>query len=383
VAIVERFTRPVLPVDSSLRIDTTSWPHDIVPLPALDRVTRAAAAVGRLTVTDHTHPWVGTAFLAGPRLALTAAFAVEPVAVGAGRDVRYRDHRRLGIEFIAGAEIAVERIAFLHPYFRIALLELAADPAGPEPLVLAATIPEDLAGKEVALISGAAQVSAHDPDVARIYGANLDQRYFVQPGRAHQIGGFPDVSFDQAPGLLHDCSSLPGSGGAPLVDLAGGDVLGLHTSGRPGVTNYAEILWEFARDPVVWEYPLQFRPDPRPSWLGAWGAPSVPATPQVPPVRAGDRSWTVDVVPIVFSAPEFTDLLRCLYEVISDTEVAMNLALDAGVTRGTVDERGSAEQVWRRILEKAGAKGVLRRLVERIAFDPEYAGVRDTLTRVL
>jgi hypothetical protein len=61
----------------------------------------------------------------------------------------------------------------------------------------------------------------------------------------------------------------------------------------------------------------------------------------------------------------------------------MNLALDAGVTRGTVDERGSAEQVWRRILEKAGAKGVLRRLVERIAFDPEYAGVRDTLTRVL
>ena len=68
---------------------------------------------------------------------------------------------------------------------------------------------------------------------------------------------------------------------------------------------------------------------------------------------------------------------------ITDTEVALNLALDAGVSRGTVDERGSAEQVWRRILERASAKGVLRTLIENIAADPEYAALAETLKRVL
>lgn len=392
MAIVDRFQRPAMPIDSSLNIDLTTWPSlPDTPRPRLDRVRRAAGAVGRLRVTgaDRTTSrleltWLGTAFLAGPGLALTASYAVGQVVRGAGHDVQYRDDRRLSIEFIPGGKVDVVGIAFLHPYFRIALLELAPNAVEPEPLVLAATSPENLGGKEVAMISCASRdPRSNAADVERIYGQHLEQRFFVQTGQVHQIGTIGSLATNQAPGLLHDCSSLGGSGGAPLIDLSSGDVLGMHTAGLEGVSNYAEILWEFARDPVVWDYPLRFRPDPRPSWRSAWGTPSVPKTPQIQSPATRDRAWYVDVVPIDFAAPEFRDLLRSLYGTITETETAMNMALEAGVTRGTVDERGSAEQVWRRILERASAKGALRTLVENIAADPEYAGLKETMARVL
>ncbi|HVH24438.1 MAG TPA: trypsin-like peptidase domain-containing protein [Pseudonocardia sp.] len=390
MAIVDRLFRPALPIDSSLSIDLSAWPNQLTSgPPPLERVSRAAAAVGRLKVTGHAPSaasppsWVGTAFLAGPRLALAASYAVGTVAHGAGRDVHYRDDRRLSVEFIPGGEVPVEGIAFVHPYFRIALLELAPNSVEPDALVLAAASPEDLGGREVAVISCAARDPRNDAaDIDRIFGRDIDQRFFVQPGQVRQIGTLSSDS-GQAQGLLHDCSSLAGSGGAPLIDLSSGDVLGLHTSGTYGVMNFAEILWEFARDPVVWDYPLRFRPDPRPPWRSAWGTPSLPQPVQIPRPVAQNRAWWVDVLPIDFTAPEFKDLLRTLRGVITDTEVALNLALDAGVSRGTVDERGSAEQVWRRILERASAKGVLRTLIENIAADPEYAALAETLKRVL
>jgi hypothetical protein len=87
--------------------------------------------------------------------------------------------------------------------------------------------------------------------------------------------------------------------------------------------------------------------------------------------------------PLDFANPTVQLLLRTLFTTFSSTEVAMNLALDAGVLRGTVDDQGSAEVVWRRILDKACTKGVLGTLVQKVHDDPENQGIAPILAPML
>ena len=53
------------------------------------------------------------------------------------------------------------------------------------------------------------------------------------------------------PTIYHDCSTLHGSSGSPLIDLASGEVWAIHYYGRDGVANYAEPMWAVMRDEQV------------------------------------------------------------------------------------------------------------------------------------
>jgi Trypsin-like peptidase domain len=382
VAIIRRFERPAIAVGSDLKVDWSQWPDGEIALPPPERVERAVAGVARLLVHGDPHlTWVGSCFLAGPGLVLAASFAVSMVTEGAGTNVSLKDDRLLSLQFADGRTKDVGRVLFLHPYFRVALLELADGDDLPDPLSVASTSPENLGGKDVAVISCAAKDARNDAaDLERIFGDDPERSFYVQPGKVLQVGSFID---GEAPGLLHDCSCVGGSGGGPLVDLASGHVLGLHTSGREGAQNYAEPLWELARDPVVWRFDIGFRPTAKPAWLDSWDSPAVPQSP-VPAAGQAPGTWTVnEMPPIDFANPTVKTLLRTLYSNISDVTTAMNLALDAGVSRGTVDETGTAEQVWRRILVKASTKAVLGTLIRSVHDDPEYAGIKPILAQVL
>jgi endonuclease G, mitochondrial len=383
VAIISRFERPALRVAADLSIDWSQWPEGVsITEPPHERVARTVAAVGRLNVRgEPATASLGTCFLAGPGLVLVASFSVSFVAEGAGTSVTLHDGKQVWVQFADGRAKDVARVLFVHPYFRVALLELADDADLPDPLSIASTIPENLGGRDVAVVSCAGADPRNDAeDVKRIFGEDLDKSLFVQPGKVLGLG---TISGGEAPGLLHDCSTLGGSSGGALIELASGDVLGLHTSGRTGTNNYAEPLWELARDPVVWDYAIAFRPAAKPTWLDAWGAPVVPQVPQPAPA-AQQGTWTVKAFPpLDFANPTVQLLLRTLFMTFDSIEVAMNLALDSGVTRGTVDDRGPAEEVWRRILDKACDKGVLGTLVQRVHDDPEHQGIAPILAPML
>ncbi|GAB3785222.1 trypsin-like peptidase domain-containing protein [Nocardioides ungokensis] len=383
MAIIRNIGRPALRVAPGLSVDWSHWPETVeITEPPHNRVARTVAAVGRLMAKGNAPmPWVGSCFLAGPGLVLAASFAVSSVTEGAGTSVAFQAGKQLSVQFADGSAKDVARVLFLHPFFRVALLELADGDGLPEPLSIASTSPENLGGRDVAVVSCAGTDSRNAPDVvAKIFGEGLDEFFFVQPGKVLGLGTF---SGGGAPGLLHDCSTVGGSSGGPLIELASGDVLGLHTSGLAGANNYAEPLWELARDPVVWDFDIFFRPAARPPWLDAWGTPVVPDVPQPSPGPAAG-TWTVkQLPPLDFSNATVQLLLRTLFTAFSSTEVAMSIALDAGVTRGTVDDQGSAEVVWRRILDKASTKGVLGTLVQRVHDDPENRGIAPILAPML
>ncbi|WP_374776606.1 hypothetical protein OG756_31450 [Streptomyces sp. NBC_01310] len=50
--------------------------------------------------------------------------------------------------------------------------------------------------------------------------------------------------------MTHDCSTLGGKGGSPVIDLADHRVLGLHVGGRFGSANVAVPLFELTEDPL-------------------------------------------------------------------------------------------------------------------------------------
>jgi hypothetical protein len=334
------------------------------------RVDTAIRAVGRMLNGSSATGWNGTAFVVGDRLALTASFVTQDFAVGSGRHVTIRDGRTPGIDFSDGlgadpgtATAAVTAVRFIHPYFHVALLELDRMPAGVTTLELAARLPANLSGRPVVLIA-----------------CGIPGTLFVQPGLAHQMRELPDDS--RLPVLAHDCASGGGSAGGPVIDLGTGYVIGLHTAGIRNEVGFAQPPWELARDPVLWDEALAFQPDPRPPWLGRWDVAGAGARvrPLLPPPP--DERWTVDRVPIDWSLPEPRALQKLLVDTIND-QIALIEAENVGLPLGRVERAQVPELLWRDLLKAAAIAGLLRRFLENIAAQPQYAGIAPLLRNYL
>ena len=66
----------------------------------------------------------------------------------------------------------------------------------------------------------------------------------LQPGQHDRV-------LDGASALEHDCSTLGGNSGSPLVDLETNLVIGLHFGGTTRWANYAVALWKLVDDPLL------------------------------------------------------------------------------------------------------------------------------------
>ena len=123
----------------------------------------------------------------------------------------------------------------------------------PDPLAVAASAPRDLLGREVYLVG----YPMSDPDrnepeaIQRIFRDVFDVKR-LQPGRT--IGYSTALS-----ALEHDCSTLGGNSGSPLVDLETNLVIGLHFGGTYEVGNYAVPLWMLVDDPLLKAGGIDFR----------------------------------------------------------------------------------------------------------------------------
>jgi S1-C subfamily serine protease len=368
--------RPLLLARSWLENAEGDWKAWLKP--HKPRIDYALRSVGKFFTDIDADRWVGTAFMVGDRLVLTASFGMEDVVEGRGARAKLKGEARAAVDFSDGLQEApgsavamVKAVRFVHPFFNLALLEIESNPRGAAPLSLAAQLPFQLAGRPVVLLSYAASSSGDDVVVSET------GRLYVQPGRALQLGQIPGS--EGVPAVWHDCTTTPGSSGGPLLDLGTGYVLGVHTHGRRREAGFAQAAWEFSRDPFVWRHSIDLKPNPRPGWLSQWKSDLAAHHFQLIEVPAQPSRWNVNDVLIDWTAPEPKDLEKLLVATI-EVGIANQYAEENGMV-GEINVNQAPKLYWRALMKQAAIKGVLRKILEDIARD--HAGLAPNLRRFL
>ncbi|MCI5168371.1 MAG: serine protease [Candidatus Electrothrix sp. GM3_4] len=228
-------------------------------------------AVARVQVLNFPAPYVGTAFLVGKSLAMTTRYvATSFIQETRGQNLKFKKGLhgkelkvKLDFKVELGSEdkieVAVKGVRFIHPWLDIALLELADDPEGIHPCRLAGEPPKELIKRSIAVVGYPTIDALNDiVDTQRIFKGI----YGVKRLMLGLIG--PPSVYDQT--ITHDASTLGGTGGAPVIDLETGKILGIHYSGTSHAINYAVSAWELARDPWVYSHGVERSDNVLPAW---------------------------------------------------------------------------------------------------------------------
>lgn len=237
----------------------------------LDRTYRsdieaALRSVGRVEMTGHpTLPWAGTAWVAAPGIVLTNRHVVQCFATPVRTtetETRWRIKDGMTARIDFGRELDTEPDAArifdipgdaeirVHPVHDLALVPVAGrsrDGAAPLPPPLALA-PDGGGIGEGRKVFVAGHPERNDRAPERLLQYRLFQGIFgvkrLQPGQVMS------VLSDQGT-LLHDCSTLGGNSGSPVVDLETNRVVGLHYAGFHRHANLAVALWQLADDSLL------------------------------------------------------------------------------------------------------------------------------------
>lgn len=152
----------------------------------------------------------------------------------------------------ASSTTTVTRILGHHPAADVALLEIAAEPAGVRHLRLAAESPDGFAARKMYALGYPVRDLTTPPAVLRrIFGAGEAQgTKRCSPGLVMRWNG--DHVFE------HDASTLPGSSGSAVVDFDSDEVVGIHFAGQFERANRAVALWTLADDPLFADHGVTF-----------------------------------------------------------------------------------------------------------------------------
>ncbi|NMO21140.1 trypsin-like peptidase domain-containing protein [Pyxidicoccus fallax] len=144
------------------------------------------------------------------------------------------------------AVLSIQDVIAIHPEHDLALLRLgpARGQAPRTPLRLAATKPDTTAPRAVYTVGYPMKDHTNTPpEVLLRYFENVFGVKRLQPGELLSVD--PDVKQ-----LAHDCSTLGGSSGSPVVDLESNTVIGLHFGGTRE-QNRAVALWQLSDDVLL------------------------------------------------------------------------------------------------------------------------------------
>jgi hypothetical protein len=235
-------------------------------------VERALNSVGRIEIEGHpVLSWIGVGVRVGPDCFLTARHAASLFAKGSGdhdlqMDPALRVFLTTGAQFGQRVEsrVPVKAVRFLHPFFDVALCQL--ETGSPEHLRLASAMPDPLENRRVAVLGFATADPRNEAAVVQEVYGQIGAELYVQPGEIRGLRR-QTLGADSPPAIAHDCSTLGGSAGAPLLDLDTGIVLGIHVAGQYLKENFAVPVWELARDPRVRKHGVQFE---LPPWYSRW-----------------------------------------------------------------------------------------------------------------
>ncbi|XXF77251.1 serine protease [Myxococcaceae bacterium GXIMD 01537] len=196
-------------------------------LPSVGRIERAVDA--------RTREAVGTGFLVGPGLLATSRHVLEDVSAGTGVLERGQALIWFGQEYgTPDAEGPVDIVGVIaeHPVLDLALLavegsrrplELSSEPAAP--------------GEPVAVVGYPTPDGARNPHFAEVAFEGKMGVKRVAPGEVMKVLG---------PSVHHDCSTLGGNSGSPLLSLRTARVVGVHFRGGLATRNTAVAASELA-----------------------------------------------------------------------------------------------------------------------------------------
>jgi endonuclease G len=272
--------RPLLPVEDGVFNPWVGAKDEHLAAEVADAqstIGRVIEATGRIELTDHPElRWAGVGFLVGRGLVVTAGNVSDVICPsGRGGIVRHGPVLRLGTRLGEGAAYPIMACLNRHPVLNFAVLELATVPSE-KSLVMEAgpATPGDPAAAIYAWIPGDTR---NDPGWVEKLGEFDVGQKVVAPGRI--LGHSVDRYHDRGSwSLTHDCSTVGGAGGAPVVSLTTGRVLGCHFAGLFQQENYAAPCSEVALDPRVRALDLNFAgdlPEPDPLAFEAEYADSV------------------------------------------------------------------------------------------------------------
>jgi S1-C subfamily serine protease len=227
-------------------------------------IREVIARSGRIEVTGHPdYIWVGTASLVAPSAIMTNRHVAQEFCSQMGSEWVFRSGMTSRIDFLgerdstASLEFAITSVIGIHEDRDLALLRVEATSSDgrslPDPLAVSARMPADIYGRAVYVI-GYPQSDGRrsEPEsLRRIFGHIYDVKR-LQPGRAVQYS-------TRFSALEHDCSTLGGNSGSPVVDLETHQVIGLHFGGRYGQGNYAVPLWMLSDDPLLAKGRINFQ----------------------------------------------------------------------------------------------------------------------------
>ncbi|WP_395244823.1 DNA/RNA non-specific endonuclease [Agromyces sp. MMS24-K17] len=249
-AIVQRVGRPPMLIENGV-IELVELPEFPVGTDALIRgIEPLVPSVGRVEFLNHTSSWGGTGWVildeGDTRVIATNRHVAKSVAERAddGTGIFLRSPQT-GVLYGAALDFkeevgsnpgdatpfAVTEMVYLADDLSpdVALLRIAGD-ALPSALELADD--EAGAGQVVGLVGYPAYDPRNDAAAQAQYFKDLyDVKRFAPGFVVQALGG--------GQSLTHDCTSLGGNSGSPLLDLATGKVVGLHFSGQYGVANSA------------------------------------------------------------------------------------------------------------------------------------------------
>lgn len=228
-----------------------------------EAIKASIARVGRIEVTGHPHhKWIGTGFLAGPGTVLTNRHVAREFARTGVFGWKFKPgmSARLNVSAENGAadpvEFALTGIAGIHDLYDLAVLMIArTDCTGeslPTPLQVAADQPGTVVDRMVYVVGypdwdGLRNDSAHMREIfADVYGVKR-----LQPGLITSWASGARV-------LTHDCSTLGGNSGSPVIDLETHQVVGVHYSGTYLVENKAIPLWPLIGDELLRKAEVNF-----------------------------------------------------------------------------------------------------------------------------
>jgi hypothetical protein len=227
-------------------------------------ICEAIARSGRVEVDGHLNlDWLGTAFLVGPGTLMTNRHVAQEFCARDGDEWSFRPGMTTRVDFLrelgstAALEFQITEAIGIHEHHDLALLRVESASADgqelPDPLVVAAKEPPDLYERDVYVVGYPAWDSRrNEPEPVRRIFTDIYNVKRLLPGKA--------VAYStEYSAVQHDCSTLGGNSGSPVVDLETNQVIGLHFGGRYGVGNYAVPLWRLADDPLLRKAELNFQ----------------------------------------------------------------------------------------------------------------------------
>lgn len=238
-AIVKIYNRPALLVQNNSFEDPVSetWKQRLIPYRS--KLEAAIRATGRIEIENHPYSqWLGTGWMVRPDIMITNRHVAEEFAYRNGQSFKFKtNHNGEKIDAFldfkeeyqndADKEIKVTDVLWIAHSNEPDMAVLKVD-GKYEHLELKDNTDD---GAYLAVIGYPAFDSRNGiQPMNRIFNNIYDVKR-LQPG----MRMFADTSLT----FRHDCSTLGGNSGSPVVDIESGKVAGLHFAGRYRKANYA------------------------------------------------------------------------------------------------------------------------------------------------